>query len=233
MNNFVSTSTNNQILDQLPSFSNQQHIAIFQFAINKQHLVNEDYYDLDSILTMKANVHCVFESGTPFEIFPLIGQKIPEAISEGKTHQTIVPVWLLSAGIGDICQFNLPNAYNKISCNVISAGANAGKLEATRLVARQHYFYLLGIFLCRHINSTEERRIGMTLLDAFTQRIGLIISLAVDTNLKPRDLLDETEKQIFSAIQRSERLQRDWIRRELSHSKRRSTKRKFDRNVLS
>jgi len=66
MNNFGSNSTGH-ILDQLPSSSNQQHIPIFH--INKQHLVNEDYYDLDSILAMKANVHCVFESGTPLGCF--------------------------------------------------------------------------------------------------------------------------------------------------------------------
>jgi len=50
-----------------------------------------------------------------------------------------------------IIQFNLPNAYNKINSDVIAAGATAGKLEATRIVARQHYFYLLGIFLCRFL----------------------------------------------------------------------------------
>uniref|UniRef100_A0A914M847 DNA replication complex GINS protein PSF3 n=1 Tax=Meloidogyne incognita TaxID=6306 RepID=A0A914M847_MELIC len=231
MNNFGSNSTSH-ILDQFPS-SNQQHISIFTFGINKQHLVNEDYYDLDSILAMKANVHCVFESGTPLEIFPLIGQKLPEAITEVKTHQTVVPVWLLSAGIGDICRFNLPNSYNKISSDVIAAGSNAGKLEATRIVARQHYFYLLGIFLCRYLNTSEAKRISTTLLDGFTSRIGQIISLAVDTSLKPRDLLDESEKMLFYAIQHAERLQREWVRRELSHSKRRSTKRKFNQECGS
>nr|CAD2127980.1 unnamed protein product [Meloidogyne enterolobii] len=227
MNDFGSNSTGH-ILDQLPSSSNQQHIPIFPFGINKQHLVNEDYYDLDSILAMKANVHCVFESGTPLEIFPLIGQKLPE---EGKTHQTVVPVWLLSAGIGDICRFNLPNAFNKINSDVIAAGSK--KLEATRIVARQRYFYLLGIFLCRYLNTSEAKRISTTLLDGFTSRIGQIISLAVDTSLKPRDLLDESEKMLFYAIQHSERLQREWVRRELSHSKRRSTKRKFNQECGS
>uniref|UniRef100_A0A914LSR9 DNA replication complex GINS protein PSF3 n=1 Tax=Meloidogyne incognita TaxID=6306 RepID=A0A914LSR9_MELIC len=229
MNNFGSNSTSH-ILDQLPSSSNQ-HIPIFH--INKQHLVNEDYYDLNSILAMKANVHCVFESGTPLEIFPLIGQKLPQSINEGKTHQTVVPVWLLSAGIGDICRFNLPNAYNKINSDVIAAGATAGKLEATRIVARQHYFYLLGIFLCRYLNTSEAKRISITLLEAFSSRIGQIISLAVDTSLKPRDLLDESEKMLFYLIQHSERLQREWVRRELSHSKRRSTKRKFNQECGS
>ncbi|CAK5058292.1 unnamed protein product [Meloidogyne enterolobii] len=232
MNDFGSNSTGH-ILDQLPSSSNQHHIPIFQFGFNKQHLVNEDYYDLDSILAMKANIHCVFESGTPLGIFPLIGQKLPEAIDEGKVHQTVVPVWLLSAGIGDICRFNLPNAYNKINSDVIAAAANTGKLETTRIVARQHYFYLLGIFLCRHINTTEAKRISTTLLDGFTSRIGQIISLAVDTSLKPRDLLDESEKMLFYAIQKSERLQLKWVRRELSHSKRRSTKRKFNQECGS
>ncbi|CAK5076227.1 unnamed protein product [Meloidogyne enterolobii] len=197
MNDFGSNSTGH-ILDQLPSSSNQQHIPVFH--INKQHIVNEDYYDLDSILAMKANVHCVFESGTPLEIFPLIGQKLPEAIVEKTTHQTVVPVWLLSAGIGDICRFNLPNAYNKINSDVIAAGAASVNLETTRIVARQHYFYLLGIFLC---------------------------------SLKPRDLLDESEKMLFYAIQHSERLQHDWVIRELSHSKRRSTKRKFNQECGS
>jgi len=89
----------------------------------------------------------------------------------------------------------LPNAYNKINSDVIAAGSNSKKLEATRIVARQHYFYLLGIFLCRflifissydllvikYFRHTEGKRIATTLLDAFTQRIGLIISLAVDT----------------------------------------------------
>ncbi|CAK5113843.1 unnamed protein product [Meloidogyne enterolobii] len=163
MNDFGLNSTGH-ILDQLPSSSNQQH------------LVSEDYYDLDSILAMKANVHCVFESGTPLEIFPLIGQKLPE---EGKTHQTVVPVWLLSAGIGDICRFNLPNAFNKINSDVIAAGSK--KLEATCIVARQRYFYLLGIFLCRYLNTSEAKRISTTLLEGFTSRIGQIISLAVDT----------------------------------------------------
>ncbi|CAK5113907.1 unnamed protein product [Meloidogyne enterolobii] len=216
MNDFGLNSTGH-ILDQLPSSSNQQHI------------VSEDYYDLDSILAMKANVHCVFESGTPLEIFPLIGQKLPESIK--KTHQTVVPVWLLSAGIGDICRFNLPNAFNKINSDVIAAGSK--KLEATRIVARQRYFYLLGIFLCRYLNTSEAKRISTTLLDGFTSRIGQIISLAVDTSLKPRDLLDESEKMLFYAIQHSERLQLKWVRRELSHSKRRSTKRKFNQECGS
>nr|CAD2200818.1 unnamed protein product [Meloidogyne enterolobii] len=171
---------------------------------------------------MKANVHCVFESGTPLEIFPLIGQKLPQSINEGKTHQNCCS-----------CLFNLPNAYNKINSDVIAAGATAGKLEATRIVARQHYFYLLGIFLCRYLNTSEAKRISITLLEAFSSRIGQIISLAVDTSLKPRDLLDESEKMLFYLIQHSERLQREWVRRELSHSKRRSTKRKFNQECGS
>jgi hypothetical protein len=53
--------------------NNQQRqsaaIALINFAINPQHFVEEDYYDLDSILATTANVACIFEQQAPLGFF--------------------------------------------------------------------------------------------------------------------------------------------------------------------
>jgi hypothetical protein len=39
--------------------------GILQFSINRDHLVSEDYYNIDSILATTENVACTFGPETP------------------------------------------------------------------------------------------------------------------------------------------------------------------------
>lgn len=74
--------------------------------------VDEDYYDVNSILAINSNVAVVFRKDTPkgaflilvlfqhifTELFSLIGQKAPDSIPE-KGFKTEVPAWFLP-GLG-------------------------------------------------------------------------------------------------------------------------------------
>jgi hypothetical protein len=65
----TSTSSYQQPRPQQPQLTEQQQQkrmeGILQFSINRDHLVSEDYYNIDSILATTENVACTFGPDTP------------------------------------------------------------------------------------------------------------------------------------------------------------------------
>ncbi|KAL3125938.1 hypothetical protein niasHT_009467 [Heterodera trifolii] len=201
----------------LPSSSS---VIFQQFTIDQRHFVHEDYFSLESIFATNTNICCTFESKTPPALFPLLGRKAPEVISE-KGYRANVPAWLVPA-VDHICSFAVPTVYNSVNRDVIHAGAQSVNLEQL-----QRHYYTLGTFICRLVPGEQARHIALALLSAFTQRIGRIVRDCTNTGAKPTRL-DETEKRIFWTMQRTEHRKGLWMgnRREDEGRHRRAAKRK-------
>uniref|UniRef100_A0A914HMG5 Ubiquitin-like modifier-activating enzyme 5 n=1 Tax=Globodera rostochiensis TaxID=31243 RepID=A0A914HMG5_GLORO len=160
--------------------------AIFQqFTVDQRHIVEEDYFSLESIFASNTNISCTFESKTPLALFPLLGRKAPELISE-KGHRANVPAWLIPA-VDHICSFTVPTVYNAVNRDVIHAGAQAVNLEHL-----QRHYYTLGTFICKLVSGEQARHIALALLSAFTQRIGRIVRDCTNTGAKPTRTAERT-----------------------------------------
>ncbi|VDK48547.1 unnamed protein product [Anisakis simplex] len=55
--------------------------------------VDQNYYDLDDIIASTSNIQMSFNRHTSKEIFPLLGYKAPETISE-RTFKVELPLFM-------------------------------------------------------------------------------------------------------------------------------------------
>uniref|UniRef100_A0A915D431 DNA replication complex GINS protein PSF3 n=1 Tax=Ditylenchus dipsaci TaxID=166011 RepID=A0A915D431_9BILA len=144
--------------------------------------VDEEYFDLHTIVSVNSNVKCTFDKNFPLEFFPLVGQKQPHAIPD-KGLQIEIPAWMVNAMV-------VPAAYSSVRRDSIKASS-----QDTHFQSFQRHFYTLGMHVCKLANGENARAIALALLTAFTQRIEWIIRQSSKVNVKP-EKMDELEKRI-------------------------------------
>uniref|UniRef100_A0A914C6L5 DNA replication complex GINS protein PSF3 n=1 Tax=Acrobeloides nanus TaxID=290746 RepID=A0A914C6L5_9BILA len=166
--------------------------------------VDEDYYDVNSILAINSNVAVVFRKDTPKELFSLIGQKAPDSIPE-KGFKTEVPAWFLP-GLG--LNVSVPRIFNPSNRDALRADAKTFNFTA---IENGRHFYKLGMHLSRQVGGNQGKEIAGALLDSFNQRCEKIVRESVDPSRKP-EKFDEAEKKIFETGQKIEQEMTYWMR---------------------
>ncbi|EPB76437.1 partner of SLD five, PSF3 [Ancylostoma ceylanicum] len=127
--------------------------------------VPSDFYDIDSLLSRSTRVTCTYSSGTPRDVYDMLGTTAPHFTDE-KGYKVLTPFWFVRA-LEPFCSLVLPMAYNSNVRNVLLANAAHADLEAL-----QPYYYEMGMHLCNSLNETVSIALAECLLKTIVQRIG-------------------------------------------------------------
>ncbi|KJH42558.1 partner of SLD five, PSF3 [Dictyocaulus viviparus] len=151
--------------------------------------VAPDFFDIDSLLARSTKVTCTFNSGTPREVYELLGTNPPHYTGE-KGYQVLTPFWFVRA-LEPFCSLTIPMAYNSNVRNVLLANA-----AHTNLDALQPYYYEMGMHLSHSVSESVGNEIAECLLEAITQRIGDIM-LRTMIGSEITNKIDNLEKKLY------------------------------------
>lgn len=156
---------------------------------NNESDVAADFFDIDSLLARSTKVMCTYNSGTPREVFELVGTNAPHH-TDDRGYKVLTPFWFVRA-LEPFCSLILPMAYNSTVRNVLLANA-----AHTNLDFLQPYYYEMGMHLCHLVSGNTGSEIADCLLKTIVQRIGDIVQRPVSSG-ETTNKIDNMEKKLY------------------------------------
>ncbi|KAK6727080.1 hypothetical protein RB195_005027 [Necator americanus] len=175
--------------------------------------VASDFYDIDSLLSRSARVACSYSSGTPRDVYEMLGTNAPHFTDE-KGYKVLTPFWFVRA-VERFCSLALPMAYNSNVRNVLLANAAHADLDAL-----QPYYYEMGMHLCNSLGGTVSVALAECLLKTIIQRIGGIVVRASHGN-EALKKMDNLEKKLFEESAKNRDQLHDYFRAQRAKGRKR------------